>query len=155
MDRQIISISKEELQPITLDSTHKIIYNKNPESLPINYTNSNFFSKFFYFWVKPAIDLSNKRPLNIEDIGNISQEQKTCENMKLYKKIFNKKSSSKKYKYPLFFSIFSLHFKYFLFIYFLFIIDFSFVYSKIYFFKKIISTFSNYSLYDCKNDGKL
>ena len=142
MDRQIISISKEELQPITLDSTHKINYNKNPESLPINYTNSNFFSKFFYFWVKPAIDLSNKRPLNIEDIGNISQEQKTCENMTLYKKIFNKKSSSKKYKYPLFFSIFSLHFKYFLFIYFLFIIDFSFVYSKIYFFKKIISTFS-------------
>ena len=135
MDRQIISISKEELQPITLDSTHKINYNKNPESLPINYTNSNFFSKFFYFWVKPAIDLSNKRPLNIEDIGNISQEQKTCENMTLYKKIFNKKSSSKKYKYPLFFSIFSLHFKYFLFIYFLFIIDFSFVYSKIYFFK--------------------
>ena len=93
--------------------------------------------------MKSAIELANKRPLNIEDLGNISKEQKTCENLDKYKGILNKKVKSKKYKYPLFFSIFSLHIKYFLFIYFLFIIDFSFVYEKIYFFNKIISTFSS------------
>ena len=141
MELDSIPITKEELQPIS--SNHfKRKSSDTLETLPINFTNSNFISKFFYFWVKPAIDLSNKRPLNIEDVGNISKEQRTCENLDLYKKIFNKKVNSKKYKYPLFFSIFSLHLKHFLFIYFLFIIDFSFVYSKIYFFKKIISTFS-------------
>ena len=141
MESETTPIAKEELQPISFIP----IKRKKPDYsqfLPINFTNSNFISKFFYFWVKPAIDLSNKRPLNIEDVGKISKEQRTCENMELYQEIFNKKVSSKKYKYPLFFSIFSLHLKYFLFIYFLFIIDFSFVYSKIYFFKKIISTFS-------------
>ena len=71
--------------------------------------------------------------------------------MKKYNEIFEKKSSSKKYKYPLFFSIFSLHKKYFLFIYFLFIIDFSIVYSKIYFFKKIISTFSTGDFFPDRN----
>ena len=139
MESETIPISKEELQPISSTPIPKI---KSSKSLPINFTNSNFISKFFYFWVKPAIDLANKRPLDIDDLGNISKEQRTEENMSLYKKIFNKKVSSKRYKYPLFFSIFSLHYKYFLFIYFLFIIDFSFVYEKIYFFKKIISTFS-------------
>ena len=107
---------------------------ENNSPLPINFTQSSFFSKFFYFWVNPMIELSNKRPLDITDVGKISKNQKTNENMNLYQKIFNKKVSSKKYKYPLFFSILSLHFKYFLFIYFLFIIDFSFVYLKIFFF---------------------
>ena len=141
MESETIPISKEEFQPIS--STQRYQLNKNNQTLPINFTNSNFFSKFFYLWVKPAIELANKRPLNIEDLGNISKEQKTCENLDKYKEIFNRKVNSKKYKYPLFFSIFSLHIKYFLFIYFLFIIDFSFVYEKIYFFKKIISTFSS------------
>ena len=132
---------KKEFHPIS--SSHKQNTNINNQTLPINFSNSNFISKFFYLWVKPAIELANKRPLNIEDLGNISKEQKTCENLEKYKEIFNKKVDSKKYKYPLFFSIFALHIKYFLFIYFLFIIDFSFVYEKIYFFKKIISTFSS------------
>ena len=141
MESEAIPISKEELQPIS--SFQKNNLNKNNQTLPMNFTNSNFISKFFYLWVKPAIDLANKRPLNIEDLGNISKEQKTNENLDKYKEILNKKVKSKKYKYPLFFSIFSLHIKYFLYIYFLFIIDFSFVYEKIYFFKKIISTFSS------------
>ena len=138
----MVPITKEELQPISSSPNSKQKSYTQFQSLPTNFTNSNIISKFFYFWVKPAIDLSNKRPLNIEDVGNISKEQRTCQNMSLYQKIFNKKASSKEYKYPLFFSIFSLHLRYFLFIYMLFIIDFSFVYSKIYFFKKIISTFS-------------
>ena len=141
MESDIIPISKEEFQPISSCQRNNV--NKKNQTLPINFTNSNFFSKFFYLWVKPAIELANKRPLNIEDLGNISKEQRTCKNLEKYKEILNKKVKSKRYKYPLFFSIFSLNIKYFLFIYFLFIIDFSFVYEKIYFFKKIISTFSS------------
>ena len=76
---------------------------ENNSPLPINFTQSSFFSKFFYFWVNPMIELSNKRPLDITDVGKISKNQKTNENMNLYQKIFNKKVSSKKYKYPLFF----------------------------------------------------
>ena len=142
MESETIPITKEELQPISSSPNSKKYSDIYPEFLPRNFSDSNFFARFFYFWVKPAIDLANKRPLNIEDVGNISKEQRTCVNMSQYQKIFNKKVSSKRYKYPLFFSIFSLHLNYFLFIYFLFIIDFSFVYSKIYFFKKIISYFS-------------
>ena len=121
MESETIPISKEEFQPIS--STQRYQLNKNNQTLPINFTNSNFFFFFFYLWVKPAIELANKRPLNIEDLGKISKEQRTCENLDKYKEIFNRKVNSKKYKYPLFFSIFSLHIKYFLFIYFLFIIN--------------------------------
>ena len=78
MDPEIIPIKKEELNTPFFNT------NKSPKALPINFTNANFFSKFFYLWVKPAIDLSMKRPLNISDVGNISKEQITCENMSLY-----------------------------------------------------------------------
>ena len=86
MESETTPIAKEELQPISFIP----IKRKKPDYsqfLPINFTNSNFISKFFYFWVKPAIDLSNKRPLNIEDVGKISKEQRTCENMELYQEI--------------------------------------------------------------------
>ena len=112
------------------------------ESIPKNYSESGFFEKIFYFWVKSAIELANKRALENKDVCNISQDQYTNKNLKRFQEIFIEKSSNKNNKYPLFFSILSLHYKSFLFIYLLFILDFSIVYIKIFFFKRIISTFS-------------
>ena len=125
----------------------KKYYNNNnrdnySESIPRNYSESGFFEKIFYFWVKSAIELANKRPLENKDVCKISQNQCTNKNLRTYQEIFLKKSSNKNSKYPLFFSILSLHYKSFLFIYLLFIIDLSIVYIKIFFFKRIISIFS-------------
>ena len=76
MESETIPITKEELQPISSSPNSKKYSDIYPEFLPRNFSDSNFFARFFYFWVKPAIDLANKRPLNIEDVGNISKDNK-------------------------------------------------------------------------------
>ena len=133
--------SSEEFQQLKKNKNKNNICQK-VESIPTNFSESNFIQKFFYLWVKPALELANKRPLENKDVCNIAPNQCTYKNLELFQEIFSKKSSNKNNKYPLFFSILSLHYKYFLFIYFLFIIDLSIVYLKIYFFKRIISIFS-------------
>ena len=112
------------------------------ESIPKNFSESSFFQKIFYLWVKPAMDLAHKRPLENKDVCKVSNDQRTIKTLPEYQEIFYRKAANKKAKYPLFFSILSLHYKYFLYIYSLFIIDLSIVYAKIYFFKRIISIFS-------------
>ena len=133
--------SKEEIYQLKTETKVKRI-NKKEEQIPRNYSESNFFSKIWYFWVKPAIELANKRPLENKDVCNLSPSQCTSKNMSKFKRIFNIKASRKNNKYPLFFSILSLHFKSLLFIFYLFMFDLGLVYSKIFFFKKIISAFS-------------
>ena len=148
----------EEIQELKRAQNNNDNQRNSSDSIPKNFSESNFFSKFFYLWVKPAIQLANKRPLENKDVCNINKDQRTIKNLTKYQEIFNKQSSNKKRKYPLFFSILYLHYKYFLFIYFLFIIDLSIVYAKIFFFKRIISTFSrgdffpenNFSFYDIR-----
>ena len=150
----------EEIQQLkNLQNNNNIKKNNSSQTIPKNYSESNFFQRFFYFWAKPAIDLAHQRQLENKDVCNISNEQQTSKNLEEYKTIFAEKSSNKKYKYPLFFSILSLHYKHFLFIYFLYIIDLSIVYIKIYFLKRIISIFSRgdffpenvFSIYNIKN----
>ena len=85
----------------------KKYYNNNnrdnySESIPRNYSESGFFEKIFYFWVKSAIELANKRPLENKDVCKISQNQCTNKNLRTYQEIFLKKSSNKNSKYPLF-----------------------------------------------------
>ena len=137
--------SKEEVQQLKSDNyINNENFNNNNINNPIpkNFSESNFFQKIFYFWVNPVIELANKRPLENKDVCNISPEQQTSKNLDKFKEIFYKKSSIKSNKYPLFFSILSLHFKSLLFIFALFIFDLSLIYAKIFFFKKIISAFS-------------
>ena len=127
--------------------------------IPKNYSESSFFQRFFYLWVKPALSLAHIRPLENKDVCKIADNQRTIKTLPKFQEIFLKKSSNKNNKYPLFFSILSMHYKYFLFIYFLYIIDLSIVYAKIYFFKRIISIFSrgdffpkhDFSIYNLKN----
>ena len=138
MDPEIVHLkSKEDTQFIAPKNN-----NNNSAKILKNYSESNFFSRLFYFWAKPAIELANKKPLENKDVGNISPSQYTSKMMPEFHEIFNKKSSNKNNKYPLFFSILSLHFKSLLFIFFLFMVDLCLVYTKIFFFKRIISCFS-------------
>ena len=139
----------EELQKLKIKNND----NKNisSEEIPKNFSESSFFEKFFYLWAKPALNLANKRPLENKDVCNVAPEQKTINILGEFQRIFIEKSKIKKNKYPLFFSILSLHYKYFLYIYFLFVIDLSIVYTKIYFFKRIISIFSRGDFYPERN----
>ena len=155
---RLFSRADEEIQHLKNNQNNNDNQKNSSESIPKNFSESNFFKKFFYLWVNPAIKLANIRPLENKDVSNIGSDQRTIKNLSLYQQIFSKLSSNKNSKYPLFFSILYLHYKYFLFIYFLFIIDLSIVYAKIYFFKRIISIFSrgdffpehNFSFYEIR-----
>ena len=132
--------SKEEIQRLKTDKNKQTTFSK--ESIPKNYSNANFFSKIFYFWAKPAIILANKRPLKNGDVCNISQNQSVSKHFSIFKKIFYEKSSDKYNNYPLFTAIVILHYKSLLFLFFLNMTDVGLEYIRIYFFKKIISIFS-------------
>ena len=121
------------------------------ESIPTNYINANFISKFLYFWAKPAISLANKRPLKNEDVCNISPNQSVSKNFSSFKNIFLAKSTDKNSSYPLFNSIINLHYKSLLFLFFLNLTDVGLEYIRIFFFKKIISLFSEGNFFPKKN----
>jgi ABC-type multidrug transport system fused ATPase/permease subunit len=129
---------KEEKETLQINSPH-------PPKKPIlskNYTESNFISRFFYFWANPAISLANKRPLEKEDVCQISESQKVSKNFEKFKQIFDKQSKDKLSKYPLFMSIIKVHYKKIIFLFILNMIDVGLEYIRIFFFKKIISIFS-------------
>ena len=133
--------SKEENQNLKEIKNKKVKYIYK-ESIPNNYTNASFLSSIFYLWAKPAISLANKRPLKNQDICNITHEQSVSKIFSSFKKIFYEKSLNKNSEYPLFLSIFGLHYNSLLFLFFLNMSDVELEYIRIYFFKKIISIFS-------------
>ena len=133
--------SKEENQNLKIKN-HNNINNSSKELIPYNFINASFLSKIFYFWAKPAISLANKRPLKNIDICNISPNQSVLRNISSFKKIFYEKTSNKNSNYPLFIAIVTLHYKSLLFLFFLNMADVGLEYIRIYFFKKIISFFS-------------
>ena len=133
--------SKEENQNLKEIKNKKVKYIYK-ESIPNNYTNASFLSSIFYLWAKPAISLANKRPLKNQDICNITHEQSVSKTFSSFKKIFYEKSLNKNSEYPLFLSIFGLHYNSLLFLFFLNMSDVGLEYIRIYFFKKIISIFS-------------
>ena len=132
---------KNENQDLKNNETKKVKYNPK-DSIPINYTEANFLSKIFYFWAKPAISLANKRPLKNIDICNISPNQAVSKNSSYFKDIFYQNSLNKTSGYPLFMTIVTLHYKSLIFLFFLNIVDVGLEYIRIFFFKKIISIFS-------------
>ena len=133
--------SKEENQNLKINRFQNKKY-ISKKYIPINYTQASFLSKILYLWAKPAISLANKRPLKNKDVCKISPEQSISKNISTFKSIFYEKSSNKKNGYPLFISIVSLHYKSLLFLFFLNMADVGLEYTRIYFFKKIISIFS-------------
>ena len=133
--------SKEENQNLKEIKNKKVKYIYK-ESIPNNYTNASFLSSIFYLWAKPAISLAKKRPFTNHDICNITHEQSVSKTFSSFKKIFYEKSLNKNSEYPLFLSIFGLHYNSLLFLFFLNMSDVGLEYIRIYFFKKIISIFS-------------
>ena len=135
--------SKDEIESLKINSIPlRKKSNNNKKSLSINYTQSSFFSRIFYFWANPVLALANKRPLEKEDVCHISSTQTVSNDFKEFKKIFEKQSRYNKNNYPLFMSIVILHAKSLLFLFGLNMTDVGLEYIRIYFFKKIISIFS-------------
>ena len=134
---------KEEIESLKINSIPVEKIQKNKKNiLPVNYTQSTFFSKIFYFWANPILALANKRPLENEDVCQISHAQSVSNNFEKFKQIFNKKSKDKFSHYPLFLSIVNLHYKSLIFLFILNMTDVGLEYIRIFFFKKIISIFS-------------
>ena len=144
MDAEITYLHpKDEVESLKINSINNPTNQENAKNiLPINYTQSSFFSKIFYFWANPVIALANKRPLEKEDVCKISQFQKVSNNFEKFKKIFHKQSMNNYSSYPLFSTIVILHWKTLLFLFVLNMTDVGLEYIRIFFFKKIISIFS-------------
>jgi hypothetical protein len=144
MDAEITYLhSKDEIESLKINSNSNQKNQENTKNiLPINYTQSSFFSKIFYFWANPVIALANKRPLEKEDVCKISQFQKVSNNFEKFRKIFHKQSMNNYSSYPLFSTIVILHWKTLLFLFVLNMTDVGLEYIRIFFFKKIISIFS-------------
>ena len=133
--------SKEEILELKTENNNQNIF-KLKEKIPKNYYNAGFLSKIFYFWAKPAISLAHKRPLKNKDVCKISNNQSVNKNLSKFEKLFYEKSSNKFSSYPLFVSIVILHNRSLLFLFFLNMSDVGLDYIRIFFFKKIISIFS-------------
>ena len=134
--------SKDEIESLKINSIS--IQNnqeKQKNTIPINYTQSSFLTKIFYIWANPVLALANKRPLEKEDVCKISQTQTVYNNIDKFKKIFYEQSKLFN-NYPLFISIVILHSKSLLFLFILNLADVGLDYIRIFFFKKIISIFS-------------
>ena len=144
MDAEITYLHpKDEVESLKINSMNNPTNQENVKNiLPINYTQSSFFSKIFYFWANPVIALANKRPLEKEDVCKISKFQKVSNNFEKFKKIFHKQSMNNYSSYPLFSTIVILHWKTLLFLFVLNMTDVGLEYIRIFFFKKIISIFS-------------
>ena len=144
MDAEITYLHpKDEVESLKINSINNPTNQENAKNiLPINYTQSSFFSKIFYFWANPVIALANKRPLEKEDVCKISQFQKVSNNFEKFRKIFHKQSMNNYSSYPLFSTIVILHWKTLLFLFVLNMTDVGLEYIRIFFFKKIISIFS-------------
>ena len=144
MDAEITYLHpKDEVESLKISSMNNPTNQENVKNiLPINYTQSSFFSKIFYFWANPVIALANKRPLEKEDVCKISKFQKVSNNFEKFRKIFHKQSMNNYSSYPLFSTIVILHWKTLLFLFVLNMTDVGLEYIRIFFFKKIISIFS-------------
>jgi len=144
MDAEITYLhSKDEIESLKINSNSNPKNQENTKNIiPINYTQSSFFSKIFYFWANPVIALANKRPLEKEDVCQISKSQMVSNNFEIFKKIFHKQSRNNFSSYPLFSTIIILHWKTLLFLFILNMTDVGLEYIRIFFFKKIISIFS-------------
>ena len=144
MDAEITYLHpKDEVESLKISSMNNPTNQENVKNiLPINYTQSSIFSKIFYFWANPVIALANKRPLEKEDVCKISKFQKVSNNFEKFRKIFHKQSMNNYSSYTLFSTIVILHWKTLFFLFVLNMTDVGLEYIRIFFFKKIISIFS-------------
>ena len=113
-----------------------------------NYANSNFLSKIFFTWSKIAIQISNKRPLLIEDIGNVSEKQSLNYSMPKLKETLLK---NKNRKYPLMMTIFLSNIKLLFLLLCLDMCNVGIDYAKMFFYRRIIQIFSKNDFFP-KND---
>ena len=155
----------EEESSVESEKNNDINIEKDNKKKQINYTTANYFSFIFFNWANHALSKSYKRPLKTKEISSVSLKQSTAYNIKLLETQWNKRKSKKNNnntinntnnKYPLFFSILSIH-KYKILL--LFILDLSLMcvdYLGMFFFHQIIYNFSigNFNHYSLNTSFK-
>ena len=81
----------------------KLLNNNNntertQENIQLNYTQSNWLSKLFFFWPRYALKKSNKGNLTQKDVCHVSHKQSIDYEIDKIKKTFLKYNSSKRFK---------------------------------------------------------
>ena len=134
-------------QGFSIISKEQIIKIPSPHSY--NYTKSNIFSRLFFLWPKTAIRISNKRALEIDDVGYISKEQSLKYNLDKIQKNMDKCKCSSYFfkKYPLLYTIFIANFKALIVLLFLDLLNIGIDYLKMFFYRQIIHIFSKRNYY--------
>ena len=113
---------------------------KRPTNL--NYSQSNFFSRLFFHWARHVFRISNKGTLTHEDVCNVSKEQSIKYNIDKVRNTFYKYNSSSFHNYSLIIAIFLSNINLISFIFILDITNVVLDYARMFFYKNIISLFS-------------
>ena len=119
----------------------------------VNYANSNFLSRLFFFWLRHAVLRANKGTLDSEDVSQVSEEQSLNYSIDKIKKTFQKYNNIEKYKNnALLLTIVIHNWKLFLLLIILDLIDEGLDYVRIFFYGKIIELFSSGEFYPDRSD---
>ena len=131
------------MQDSNLNEINKELLKRDNKKLidkQINYKNASIFSRIFFNWSKLAMRISNKGILKTSDVCALTKDQSTRYNIANLQKYYNKYTSEKR-RYPLFQSIFVIHMKLIMYLFFLNAISIILEYTGIYFFAKILDIF--------------
>ena len=129
------------------------INNDNFKNNNINYSKSNFLSKLFFIWARPALQKSKQKILTKEDVSKVSKEQSINYEINKIKNTFLKYNSSYKWKkYSLVITIILANFKLLLFLLFLDLFNVGIDYARMFFYRKIIFIFSKQDFFPKRNE---
>ena len=133
-------------------SIRKINKSQNIEPKYLNYSKSNCFSRLFFYWPKQIFKIANKGQLKHEDVCNVSREQSIKYEINKIKKKFLKYNSGRFKKYSLVLTIFMTNFKLLFLLFILDIFSVGLDYVRMFFYRKIISIFSEGIFFPVRKD---
>ena len=120
----------------------KKLTRKRRTNLNVNYSQSNFLSKLFFYWPKHIFKIANKGTLRHEDVCHVSEKQSIKYEIGKIKKTFSKYSSNRLKNHSLVIAIFLSNFKLLFLLFILDLFNVGLDYLRMFFYRQIISIFS-------------
>jgi hypothetical protein len=120
----------------------KKLTKKKRTNYNVNYSQSNFLSRLFFYWPRHIFKIANKGTLKHEDVCHVSEKQSIKYEIGKIKKTFYKYSSNKLKNYSLVMTIFLSNFKLLFFLFILDLFNVGLDYLRMFFYRQIISIFS-------------
>ena len=115
---------------------------RSKNHINLNYSKSNCLSKLFFYWPMQIFKIANRGTLTHEDVCNISEKQSIKNEIEKIKMTFLKYNSSKFKNYSLVITIFISNCKLLFLLFALDIISVGLDYVRMFFYRQIISIFS-------------